>query len=114
MNALEAGDLAGRVGAEALRGEPLNADRLARYEREWNRTVGSNNDRYLRLADLLYRTYGDEDLEKIWSGMEAFFRRREQGGGIPAAVVAALSFPPDFVRAAVPVLLAFQNRRILF
>ncbi|RPJ41008.1 MAG: NAD(P)/FAD-dependent oxidoreductase, partial [Candidatus Latescibacterota bacterium] len=114
MNAMEAGDLAGRVGAEALRDGDAAETRLARYEKEWSRTVGASNDRYLRLADLLYRSYGDDDLEKIWTGMEAFFRRREKSGSVPAALAAALSFPPDFVRAAVPVLMSFQNRRILF
>jgi digeranylgeranylglycerophospholipid reductase len=113
MNALEAGDLAGRTAAEALRDGDLSARRLARYEKEWARTVGATNDRFLRLADLLYREYDDDDLEKIWEGMREFFDVRTKRGGL-SALAAVRRFPPGFTRAALPVLLSLSNRRILF
>ncbi|MFH1682048.1 MAG: NAD(P)/FAD-dependent oxidoreductase [Candidatus Eisenbacteria bacterium] len=114
MNALEAGDLAGRAASEALANGNASSEALSRYETEWKRTVGESNDRFLRLADLLYRKYRDDDLEKIWAGLEKFFRHRKKGGNLPAALAAALSFPGDFVRAALPVLAGLSNRRILF
>ncbi len=64
MNALEAGDLAGRQAAKIVRGEG-DAPRLLRaYSREWHRCVGRNNDRYLKLAEILYR-YNDGELDSL-------------------------------------------------
>lgn len=113
MNALEAGDLAGRAASEALARGEVTREALSRYEDEWKRTVGTSNDRFFALADLLFRKYGDKDLERIWEGMEKFFRARA-GGGKVASLAAALSFPGDFVRAALPILAGFSNRRIFF
>jgi hypothetical protein len=67
----------------------------------------------LRLADLLYREYDDDDLEKVWAGMREFFDVRTKRGGL-SALAAVRRFPPDFTRAALPVLLSLSNRRILF
>lgn len=114
MNALESGDLAGRTGAAALASGGATAAALRPYEREWASTVGKMNDRYLALADLLYRKYGDGDLERIWTGLERYFGTKDRSGSWAALARGILSFPPGFVRTALPVATGLTNRRYLF
>ncbi len=113
MNALEGADLAGRIGAAALTEGDLSAGRLARYDREWRRTVGKVNDRYHRLANLLYRKYGDDEMEKIWRAMARLLRNRNEKTGVFPFVRDYLAFPADFIAASLPVLPVLSNRRIL-
>ncbi|MFH1277916.1 MAG: NAD(P)/FAD-dependent oxidoreductase [Candidatus Eisenbacteria bacterium] len=114
MNALESGDLAGRTGAAALEAGEFAAAALQRYESEWAGRVGKMNDRYLELADLIYREYGDDDLERIWTGLERFFETKDRSGTWAAVARGAFSFPGGFVKAALPVAMGLSNRRYLF
>jgi len=113
MNALEAGDLAGRIGAEALSDDDLSARRLGRYEKEWRVRAGAMNDRYLRLANLLYRKYDDDEFGRLWPAMNRLFRRREEGEGFFVLVRDYLAFPWRCVWATLPILLHDNCRRSL-
>lgn len=113
MNALEAADLAGRIGAEALHTEGAIDGRIARYGTEWRRRAGKVNDRFLRLADRMY-SYSDADLEKVWDGMERIFERRTGGRGPFRFLPFLFAFPSGFLRAALPLLGAGRNMRNLF
>lgn len=114
MNALEGADLAGRIGAAAFTEGDLSAKRLARYDREWRRTVGKVNDRYHRLANLLFRKYDDDDMEEIWHATARLLRNRKEKTGFFPFIRDYLAFPADFVAASLPVVPGLSNRRILF
>jgi len=114
MNALEGGDLAGRIGAEALSADDLSARRLGRYTDEWARTVGKANDRYLRLADLFYRDYDDEKMEKVWDGVITLFGERTERSVSASLLRGSIALPGDFIRAVLPIALNLSNRRSLF
>ena len=64
MNALEGGDLAGRHAGRALRSGSNPGRALRAYSREWRRSAGDNNDRYLMMADIVFR-YNDSELESL-------------------------------------------------
>ncbi|MBN1825440.1 MAG: NAD(P)/FAD-dependent oxidoreductase [Candidatus Eisenbacteria bacterium] len=114
MNALEAGDLAGRTAARALEGKDGDPEAvLAEYDRAWARTAGRLNDRYLRLADVFYR-YDDAMLEKVWMGMARIFRDRERGTGRLRLAADLLRLPGSFLSACLPILRVSRNMRRLF
>jgi digeranylgeranylglycerophospholipid reductase len=113
MNALEAGDLAGRVGADALAGPGPTAATLTRYDEEWNGAVGRINDRYHRLAEVFYHQ-DDDAMERIWAGIAALLRKRDEGAPKLSLLAELLALPGDFARALTPLALAGVGRRHLF
>ncbi len=98
MNAMEAGDLAGRLAAGGLRRNRVQPS-LARYEKEWRRMVGRANDGYLRLADIIYR-YDDSELESLLQTVGAIINRQMGGTNIPRFLRDLFRLPPPVLMAS--------------
>ena len=64
INALEAADMAAEAITDALRSGSVSRKALQPYERAWKRSVGKNNDRFYRVAQIFYRL-SDEELNHI-------------------------------------------------
>ncbi len=51
INAMQAGEMAAQVAAEAISGNDTSANCLSRYEERWNASVGRRLQRNYRLRD---------------------------------------------------------------
>ena len=61
---MRAGEIAGRVAAEAALDGPVTDGALERYDKAWNKAFGTNHQRYYRLKTAISK-FEDEDLNTI-------------------------------------------------
>lgn len=61
--AMIAGQIAGRVAAEAIRDDDISAKRLERYPKEWHDAEGKNHERLYKIKQAVYKLT-DEDLNR--------------------------------------------------
>lgn len=62
--AMAAGEIAGKVAAEAIKIGDRSAHKLKDYQTEWHQKVGKDNDRYYRLKEWIYKMT-DNDLNEL-------------------------------------------------
>lgn len=102
MNAMEAAAIAGECAAVGLRSGDLTAE-LARYQKEWHRSVGRVNDVYFRMAELVYR-YSDDQLDTLCERIASLLDH--QSGHVRPLLFLRdlLSLPRDFVLASLRII----------
>jgi len=64
INSMIAGEIAGRVAAEAVQEGNVSAKRLAVYQKEWYKKEGKNNDRSYKIKKVVSQ-FTDADFNKI-------------------------------------------------
>ncbi len=111
MNALESGDLVGTIAGAALRRREDLAAALRMYEIKWRRMAGKANDRYLKVANILYR-YDDDRLEKLVRTAAKLFEHRRGGGGPFRFAAGLLHIPVPLLLAILPLI--HRNRGTIF
>lgn len=62
--AMAAGEIAGKVAAEAIKIGDRSAHKLKDYQTEWHKRVGKDNERYYRLKEWIYKM-SDNDLDEL-------------------------------------------------
>jgi len=64
LNGMIAGEIAGRVAAEAVRKGDTSEKQLRPYVQEWHKAEGKNNERSYRIQQVVNK-FSDQDLNKI-------------------------------------------------